>query len=142
MAGVFFCPRALTLIATHCYTSRVTTTKIVAQAVGIAPRTKKFVLTDQWDMPYAGNRNTNVLAALCRSDKTPDLDRRTRTIANAVFKSLTTGRMNSSLAMRILVDYSPYQVCGVVAKISEKFEGEPTIGELADFWINAYAAEL
>lgn len=120
----------------------MTATQTIAKAAGIAPRTKKFVLTDEWDMPHDGNRNTNVLAALCRSDKTPDLDWRTRTIANAVFKSLTTGRMNSALAVRILADYTPYQVCGVVAKISERFEGEPTIGELADFWINQHAEEL
>lgn len=121
----------------------MTTTQTIAKAAGIAPRTRKFVLTDECGFAYDGNRNTHVLAALNRSDKTPELDERTRRIAQAVYKSLTTtGRMNSSLAVRILADYTPYQVCGVVAKISEKFEGEPTIGELADFWINKHAEEL
>lgn len=119
-----------------------TKTRDVAKAAGIASRTKRFVLRDQYGVAYDGGRSEHVLAALCRSDKTPDLDWRTRTIANAVYKSITTGRMNPSLAVRMTADYSPYQVCGVVAKIAQMYDGEPTIGELADFWINAHAEEL
>jgi hypothetical protein len=120
----------------------MTATKTIAAAAGIAPRTRKFALTDEFGSRFDGGRTSHVLAALARSDKTPELDQRTRIVAMAVQKSLSTGRMTPALAVRMIADYTPYQVCGVVAKIAEKFEGDPTIGELADFWINAHAEEL
>lgn len=119
----------------------MTTTQTIAKAAGISPRTKRFVLTDEYGMAYDGGRTAHVLAALARSDKT-ELDQRIRIIAIAVQKSLSTARMNPALAVRMIADYSPYQVCGVVAKIADTYEGFPSIGELADFWINAHAEEL
>lgn len=118
------------------------TTAQIARAAGISPRTKRFVLRDEYGLAYDGGQAAHVLAALARSDKTPDLDQRTRIVAIAVSKSYNTGRMNSGLAVRMVADYSPYQVCGVVATIAERYQGEPTIGELADFWINRHAEEL
>lgn len=114
----------------------------VARTAGIAPRTKRFQLTDEYGLRYGGSRAEHVLAALCRSDKTPDLDSRTRVIANAIYKSLTTGRMNPGLAVRLTADYSPYRVCALVAHVARMYEGDPTIGHIADTWLNQHAAEL
>lgn len=114
----------------------------LAQAAGIAPRTKRFVLRDEYGVAYDGTRSEHVLDALCRSDITPTIDFRTRIVALGLRKCYTTGRMNVQLARRVREDCTPYQLCGLVTKISAMFTGEPTIGELADFWINAHADEL
>ena len=119
-----------------------TKTTDVARAAGIAPRTKRFVLRDEYGFAYEGFRCEHVLAALQRSDKTPGLEHRARIVAMGLYKSFTTGRMNIHLARRVREQYSPYQLCALVAKIANAYTGEPTIGDLADFWINEHADEL
>lgn len=114
----------------------------IAKAAGIAPRTKRFVLCDEYGWAYEGFRCEHVLAALQRSDKTPALDFRARVVAMGIYKSFTTGRMDIHLARRIREQYTPYQICALVAKIANAYQGEPTIGDLADFWINRHANEL
>lgn len=116
--------------------------KAVAVAAGIAPRTKTFVLTDEYGFAYDGGRSSHVLAALARSDKSEGLDSRTRLVAMGLHKCYGTGRMNVQLARRIREQYSPYQICALVAKIADLYDGEPTIGELADFWINTNSEKL
>jgi hypothetical protein len=122
-------------------TSPAVTASSVAKAAGIAPRTKRFEVCDNYGLAYEGGRTAHVMAALCRSDLTPALDYRTRIVANGLYKCYNTGRMNPYLANR-LTAYTPYQVCRVVAKIANAFPGDPTIGALADDWINAHADSL
>lgn len=117
------------------------TAKQIAQAAGIAPRTKRFVLRDENGYPYDGYRSSHVLAALGRSDKSPGLPADVHKTAYALWKSLNTARMNLELARRVREDYSPYRLCVLVAQVYNANPGA-SVGELADFWINAHAAEL
>lgn len=119
-----------------------TTAKQVAHSAGIAPRTTQFVLRDEYGFAYDGSRTEHVLAALQRSDKTPGLDSRTRMVAMGLWKCYVTGRMNVDLARRVREQYTPYQLCNLVARIANDYQGEPTIAMLADFWINQHADEL
>jgi hypothetical protein len=115
------------------------TTAQIAKAAGIAPRTKNFVLRDEYGFALDGGRTIHVLAAIQKVDI---MDQRTKVAALALFKCYTTGRMNAELARRVREQYSPYQLCGLVVKIAENYDGTPTIGDLADFWINAHRDEL
>lgn len=117
--------------------------KQIATAARISPRTKHYVMCDELglaDDRYMP-RHMQVMAALNRSDRT-SIDFRERVVAMALVKSINTGRMNVNLARRVREDYTPYQICALVAKISAAYQGDPTIGDLADFWINAHAEQL
>lgn len=120
----------------------MTRTAAIAKAAGIAPRTKNFVLRDGYGFAYDGSRCEHVLAALQRCDKTPDLDHAARIAAMGLYKSFTTGRMNVQLARRVREQYSPYQLCALVARIAKEAGENATIGYLADSWINQHADEL
>ncbi|MFF4026934.1 hypothetical protein ACFYY5_29200 [Nocardia elegans] len=111
----------------------------IAKAAGIAPRTKHFVLRDEYGFALNGGRTEHVLTAIQRVD---GIDQRTRVAASALFKCYTTGRMNIDLARRVREQYSPYQLCGLVVKIANAYDGVPTIGDLADFWINEHRNEF
>ncbi len=121
-------------------------TQDVAKAVGIAPRTKRFEVIGADGLPVfmigEAERWEHVISAirLARTERKA-LDMRTYIIACAIWKWINTGRANPTAAMRVRA-MSPYQVCALVAKISATFEGDPTIGELADFWINEHVGEL
>lgn len=117
------------------------TAKQLAQAAGIAPATKHFVLRDELGLPYDGFRSGHVLAALARSDKSPGLPADVHTVAYAIWKCFTTARMNLDLARRVREDYSPYRLCALIAQVYNA-NGAAQVGELADFWINAHATEL
>jgi hypothetical protein len=117
------------------------TARTIAASAGIAPRTKRFILRDEYDLAYDGGRTEHVLAALSRSDKTPGLGQHTRKVAYSIYKCLTTGRMNPTLSLRIQ-GYSPYRVCALVAKVASTTEESIQIGELADDWINQHADQL
>lgn len=119
-----------------------TKTADIAKAAGIAPRTKRYVLRDEYGWAYDGFRCEHVLAALQRSDKTPELESRARVVAMGLYKSFTTGRMDIHLARRVREQYTPYQICALVAKVANSYDGFPTIGDLADSWINSHADEL
>ncbi len=77
------------------------TTRDVARSVRIAPRTKRFVLRDEYGCRYDGRQAELILAALSRSDRSEGLDTETRTVAYALRKSITTGRMSAAVANRI-----------------------------------------
>ena len=118
------------------------TTAQIAKAAGISPRTKKFVLRDEWGLPYDGERVDHVIAALSRNDKAPGLPSHVYTAAYALWKCYRTGRMSDyALLRRVREQYTPYQLCALVAKIHNAAP-EAQIGELADDWINANAATL
>jgi hypothetical protein len=114
----------------------------VARAADITPRTETFVLRDSHGAAYPGNRAEHVLAALQRSDQTPDLPAGTRTAAMGLYKSFTTGRMRVELARRVREQYTPYQLCALVAHIANETGPAATTGYLADDWINQHADEL
>lgn len=124
----------------------MTTTQDIAKAVGIAPRTKRFEAIGMDGLPVfmvgEAERWEHVISAirLARTERKM-LDMRTYIVALAVAKWINTGRANPTAAMKVRAR-SPYQVCALVARISELFKGDPTIGELADFWINEHAEEL
>jgi hypothetical protein len=117
------------------------TAKDVAQAAGISSRTKRYMVCDEYDLPIdrTMSRHLQVLVGLLRSGR---LATREYTVVSALLKAINTGRINVFLLRRIREDYTPYQICGLVAKVSAMYDGEPTIGELADFWFNAHADQL
>lgn len=117
------------------------TARQIAQAAGIAPRTTRFVLRDEFGIAYDGPRSSHVLAAIGRSDKTPKLPGGVHKTAYAIWKCFSTARMNLELARRVREDYSPYQLCVLVAQVYNA-NPDASIGELADFWINSHATEL
>jgi hypothetical protein len=121
-------------------------TQDIAKAVCIAPRTKRFEAIGVDGLPVfmigEAERWEHVISAirLARTERR-ELDMRTYIVALAITKWINTGRANPTAATKVRAR-SPYQVCALVARISELFEGEPTVGELADFWINEHAEEL
>lgn len=118
----------------------MTAASVIAKAAGIAPRTKRFIIRDEYGIPCDGGRTETVLAALGRSDLTPTLTARIHTVAYAIRKSLTTGRMDPATANR-LTAYTPYQVCAVVARVADLCP-EETIGGICDGWLIAHYADI
>lgn len=113
----------------------------IARAAHITPRTKNFVLCDEYGLTYGGGRTEHVLAALQNCDRTPELSQRIRICAIGLGKCFITGRMNVELS-RYVLEATPYQICALLARIAALYQGFPTIGELADTWINAHREEL
>lgn len=124
---------------TEMVTEKPTTAREIAKALGVGPRTTRYVLCDEFGYAYDGSRYEHVLSALARSDRT-DLPARVHTVAYALYKSLSTGRMQPTSANRIAV-YSPYQLCAVVARIAKECP-ETTIGGICDGWIGANHTSL
>lgn len=112
----------------------------LAAAIGIGPRTKRFVLRDSDGIPYDGRRAHLVLAALARSDRTPDLSADVHTVAYALHKSLTTARMNPAIANRVC-ELTPYQLCALVARVVRDCP-ETTTGGICDTWLPRHQSEL
>ena len=127
-------------------TQTTITAREIAAVVGIAPRTKRFEAIGNDGLPVfligEAERWEHVISAirLARTERQA-LDMRTYIIACAVSKWINTARANPTAAMKVRAK-TPYQVCAMVARISELFEGDVTIGELADFWLNEHAEEL
>ncbi|MEA5366083.1 hypothetical protein VA596_41605 [Amycolatopsis sp., V23-08] len=117
----------------------MTSTTTIARSAGIGPRTKRFQVTDEYGFT-GGTRTQNVLDALGRSDLS-EMDDRTRVIAQAIRKAYASCRISPALA-RHLRELRPYQVVKFVTTVAERYQGEPTIGHIADDWLNAHAAEL
>ncbi len=109
------------------------TTGQVARSIGVGPRSKRFVLRDADGVAYDGSRSELVLAALSRSDKSPDLPADVHTVAYAVRKSLVTARMRPGPALRLRA-MSPYRVCGLVARVAQECP-ETTTGGICDDWL-------
>lgn len=118
----------------------MTSTQQIAQAIKVAPRTKRFELRDEEGIRYDGGRTDLVLAALSRSDKTPDLPAQAHTVAYAIRKSLVTARMNPVAACE-LTAMSPYQVCALVAAVIRECP-ETTPGGICDGWLPANIQRL
>lgn len=116
------------------------TTKTIASAAGIAPRTKRYALRDEYGVAYEGRAYTHVLAALSRSDITPDLSQRIHTVAYALFKCMTSARM-SAISVNRIATYSPYKLCALVARIAAECP-ETTIGGICDVWLIAHHTKL
>lgn len=112
----------------------------IARAAGIAPRTKRYVLRDEYGYAYDGGRYEHVLCALMRSDKTDGLSFKVRTVAMALHKSISSARMNPVSSLRIQA-YTPYQLCALVARIANDCP-ETTIGGICDRWIAANHKDL
>lgn len=125
----------------------IETASQIAKAVGIAPRTKRYraLNTNGYPLLMVGEaeRWEEVFYAIraARTDR-QTVSMRTFIVVCALTKAMHTCRMNVHLARRIREQYTPYQLCMLVAKISAKFEGQPSIGELADEWINKHADQL
>jgi hypothetical protein len=115
------------------------TTRQIAQAIKVTPATRKFELRDEDGLCYDGFRTELVLAALSRSDKS-DLPGEIHTIAYAIRKSLVTARMDPVAASRIRA-LTPYQVCGIVAKVAAECD-ETTVGGICDGWLPKHQHEL
>ena len=118
----------------------MTSTADIARSIGITPRTKRFVLRDSDGIPYEGWRSELVLAALGRSDKAPGLPAELRTVAYALCKSMTSARMSAVVANQIHA-MTPYQVCGIVAKVAAECP-ETTVGGICDTWLPKHQHEL
>ncbi len=113
----------------------------LARAIGVSGGTRKFTLCDpKTSLPYEGQRFDHVLAALSRSDITPDLSARVHTVAYALRKCIVSARMDSTSALRIM-GYKPYDLCRLVARIANECP-ETTIGGICDVWLLANHASL
>lgn len=117
-----------------------TTARQIAKAARIGTRTKSYKVADEYGFAFEGRRYEHVLAALSRSDKTPELNQRIHTVAYALLKSMKSGRMNPTSMMR-LADYTPYRLCALVARIASECP-ETTIGGICDEWLFLHHAEL
>ncbi|MEU7631673.1 hypothetical protein AB0C34_17045 [Nocardia sp. NPDC049220] len=117
----------------------------IAKAARIAPRTKRFVLRDEYGFAYDGNRTEHVLAAIGSVHHTPDLDQATHIAARALYKCFTTGRMNIQLASDVR-QRSPYQLCKMIAHIVNGVGADAllaySVGPVADYWINEHRDEF
>jgi hypothetical protein len=118
----------------------MTSTQQIARAIQVAPRTKRFELRDEDGIRYDGSRTELVLAALSRSDKTPDLSAQAHTVAYAIRKSLVTARMNAVAANK-LTAMTPYRVCALVAAVIRECP-ETTTGGICDGWLPANIQRL
>jgi hypothetical protein len=115
------------------------TPRQVARAARIGPRTRKSAIRVR--VEYSGERDYAViLAYLCRSDLTPDLDARIHTVAYALRKCMVSGRMDATSENRIAT-YSPYRLCALIARIANECP-ETTIGGICDQWILAHHTDL
>jgi hypothetical protein len=114
------------------------TASALAKAAGISPRTKRVVIRDEFGFIISADsrRYATVLAILSRSDLTPGLDARIHTVAYAVRKCMTSGRMPADSENRI-ADYTPYQLCKLVARVAMECP-ETTIGGICDTWLMAH----
>jgi hypothetical protein len=112
----------------------------IAKSAKISPRTKTVKIRDEFGLVYDGSRFDHVMARLCRSDLTPELDFCTHVVAMALHKSISTARMHPTSSLRIQA-YSPYQLCKLVARIADECP-ETTIGGICDGWIPAHHSEL
>lgn len=107
----------------------------LARALHIGPRTRSYVLRDEYGLPYDGARWAHVLSALGRSDITPTLSTRVHEVAYALNKCIGSARMPPVSALRIQL-YTPYQLCALVAKIARECPGTTT-HEICDIWLLA-----
>lgn len=117
------------------------TAAVIARAAHIGPRTRRYVLNTPDHGPIAdGFQYTRVLAALSRSDITPTLSARVHTVAYALNKCMSTGRMPAVSTLRIAA-YRPYDMCRLVARIVRECP-ETTTGGICDEWLPANHTSL
>lgn len=115
----------------------------IARSIGVGARTKKYVLRDRngdriLDAMDAPSWDA-VLCAVSRVDIS-DLPGHVHTVAFALRKCITTGRMNPISALRI-ASYTPYQICALVARIVRECP-ETTVGGICDDWITPHHDSL
>jgi hypothetical protein len=116
------------------------TTKELAKALGIGPRTRKFTIQDEYGISIDAGRTESVLATLSRTDKS-EVPQRIHTVAYALLKSISTARMNPVTSLRLTLDTSAYQICAIVAKIANECP-EQEIGGICDVWLPKHHTEL
>jgi hypothetical protein len=115
------------------------TARQIARSIGVAPRTRRFVLRDADGIAYDGRRYTHVLSAISRQNHS-DLPDRARHVAFALNKSMSSGRMPVDSEARI-AQYTPYRLCMLVARIARECP-ETTTGGMCDDWITPNHASL
>lgn len=120
------------------------TAREIAKAINVGTRTRKFEMRDLEGFWVSGQFSTpryaRVLNSLMRSDCS-DVTSRIRTVAMALYKSISTGRMNAVCSNLIQERYTPYQLCALVARIANECD-ETTIGGICDTWLGANIARL
>lgn len=128
---------------TACETSENMTTRQIAKALRIGPRTRDYVMYDLEGYRILGQmedpRYARVLNSLGRADIS-DVTFRIRLVAIALKKSIATGRMHPVSSTRIQA-YTAYQLCALVARIARECP-ETTIGGICDGWLAANHASL
>lgn len=124
--------------------SETMTAREIAKAVGVGTRTRKFEMRDREGYIVLGQygvpRYARVLNSLMRSDCS-DVTFRIRLVAMALYKSISTGRMNPVCSNLIQERYTPYQLCALVARIARECD-ETTIGGICDIWLSDNIANL
>lgn len=112
-----------------------TSAKEIATSAKIGPRTKKVEIRDEYGFVISSGARgyDTTLAIIARSDLTPELSSRIHTVAYALRKCMTSARMPAESENRIAT-YSPYQICALVARISDECT-EETIGGICDEWL-------
>lgn len=112
------------------------TTRDIARAIGVAPRTVRFEVTNRDGFTEIDSmwlpRWEKILVSLSRTDIS-DVSQRVHTVAYALHKSISSARMSPVDAMRIQA-YTPYRLCALVSRIARECP-ETTIGGICDVWI-------
>ena len=119
------------------------TAREIARAIGVAPRTVKFEVTNRDGFTEIDSmwipRWEKVLVSLSRTDIST-VTQKVHTVAYALHKSMSSARMNPVDSMRIQA-YSPYRLCALVERIARECP-ETTVGGICDGWIAQHSDEL
>lgn len=128
-------------------TDETMTARQIAKALGVGTRTRHYAMRDLEGYGISGTIGldsfTAVLSALSRSDCfacDSDMATRVHTVAYALLKCISTGRMICGTSLRVQA-YSPYRLCALVARIARECD-ETTIGGICDGWLIENHASL
>jgi hypothetical protein len=116
------------------------TVREVAAAAGVGPRSKRVEARagDGMRVRFDCSRSESVLVLLSRFDlnRMPPGARKRRcaTVARALLKAMTTARLDPGTTLRINLEYTPWQVCALVARIARDCH-EAQLGGICDEWI-------
>ncbi|MET8864687.1 hypothetical protein ABZW11_17255 [Nonomuraea sp. NPDC004580] len=120
------------------------TAREIAKAIRVGTRTRRYVMQDRegWEIlgQYDTPRYARVLNSLMRPDCS-EVTFRIRIVAMALYKSISTGRINAVCSNLIKERYTPYQLCALVARIAAECD-ETTIGGICDVWLSDNISRL
>lgn len=130
----------VTLNAAGTETTENMTAREIAAAIKVGTRTRRYVLRDEYGIEIREGRHYSRLLLAIGLGGRADVTTRIHTVAYALRKCMVSGRMNPISENRI-ADYTPYQMCRLVARIAAECP-ETTIGGICDGWLIANHSSL